>query len=78
MFYGLVKDHAFHDGNKRTALLTLLNQLQAYNYYPTSKILDFEKLVLAIADNTLSKKYANVWKNSKKNLIPKLKQFHIY
>lgn len=73
LFYGLVKDHAFHDGNKRTALLTLLNQLQAYNYYPTSKILDFEKLVLAVADNTLSKKYANVWKKFKKESDPEIK-----
>ena len=30
LFYGLVKDHAFHDGNKRTALLTLLYQLTLY------------------------------------------------
>ena len=36
LFYGLVKNHAFHDGNKRTALLTLLSHLQANNYYPTT------------------------------------------
>lgn len=34
LFFGLVKNHAFHDGNKRTALLVLLYQLSLYGYYP--------------------------------------------
>lgn len=73
LFFGLVKDHAFHDGNKRTALLTLLNQLQAFNFYPTASITDFEKLVIAVADNSLSKKYATVWKKFKKDPDPEVK-----
>ena len=73
LFFGLVKDHAFFDGNKRTALLTLLNQLQAFNYYPTANITDFENLVIAVADNSLSKKYAYVWKKFKKDSDPEVK-----
>ncbi|MBR3920067.1 MAG: Fic family protein [Clostridia bacterium] len=65
LFFGLVKDHAFHDGNKRTALLTLLNQLYSYGYYPKSQIYDFEKLVLAVAENSLETKYNKVWKKFK-------------
>ena len=66
LFYGLVKNHAFHDGNKRTALLTLLAQLQAFNYYPTARINDFEKLVLSVADDSLPVKYRKVWKKFEK------------
>lgn len=70
LFFGLVKNHAFHDGNKRTALLTLLNQLLMYGYYPKSNIKEFENLVLCVADNTLPKKYANVFKKFKKKEDP--------
>lgn len=73
LFFGLVKNHAFHDGNKRTALLTLLNQLLKYGYYPKLNINDFEKLVLAVADNTVEKKYANVWKKFRKTSDPTVK-----
>ena len=62
LFFGLVKNHAFHDGNKRTALLTLLAQLQSYNYYPIAKINEFEKLVLSVADDSLPIKYKYAWK----------------
>ena len=55
LFFGLVKNHAFHDGNKGTALLTLLAQLQSYNYYPIAKINEFEKLVLSVADDRTRK-----------------------
>lgn len=47
LFYGLVKDHAFHDGNKRTALLTLLYQLTLYGYIPSVSVNKYEKLVVA-------------------------------
>lgn len=66
LFYGLVKNHSFHDGNKRTGLLILLYQLQNYGYYPKQNFKEFEKLVLAIADNSLNKTYYNVWKKFKK------------
>lgn len=64
--FGLVKDHSFHDGNKRTALLILLYQLQLYGYYPKPNFKDFEKLVVTVADNGLPKVYANVWKKFRK------------
>lgn len=66
LFYGLVKDHSFHDGNKRTALLILLYQLQLYGYYPKPNFKEFERLVLAIADNSLSKRYDHIWKKFSK------------
>lgn len=73
LFFGLVKDHAFHDGNKRTALLTLLNQLFSYGYFPKSNIKDFEMLVLCVADNTLPQKYSKVYKKFKKAEDPIIK-----
>ena len=65
LFFGLVKDHAFNDGNKRTALLTLLNQLQLYGYFPKNKIKDFEKLVVSVAEGSLETKYSLIWKKIK-------------
>lgn len=66
LFYGLVKDHSFHDGNKRTALLILLYQLQLYGYFPKPNFEDFEKLVVAIADNSLHNVYNHIWKKFRK------------
>ena len=65
LFYGLVKDHAFHDGNKRTALLVLLSQLENYGYYPND-IYAFEKLVVSIAEGSLAQKFNHEWKKFKK------------
>lgn len=62
LFFGLVKNHAFSDGNKRTALLTLLYQLEAYGYCPCAGQKEYEKLVVAIASNELSVRYPNIWK----------------
>lgn len=73
LFFGLVKNHAFHDGNKRTALLTLLNQLLLYGYYPKSNIKAFENLVLCVADNSLPDKHKNVYKKFKKAEDPIIK-----
>lgn len=61
LFFGMVKNHSFSDGNKRTALLTLLYQLNLYGYYPNCPVKDFEKLVIAIAANELPTKYKNYW-----------------
>lgn len=62
LFFGLVKDHAFHDGNKRVALLTLLYQLNNYGYFPKESVRSFENLVVAVAAGELDKKYKSVWK----------------
>lgn len=62
LFYGLVKNHAFADGNKRTALLTLLYQLDCYGFMPVAPQREFEMLVVAVAANNVQNKYAKVWK----------------
>ena len=69
LFYGMVKDHSFSDGNKRTALLLLLYQLDRYGYYPCCSVKDYEKLVVAVASNGLQTKYGNIWKKYKKVMI---------
>lgn len=66
LFYGLVKDHAFSDGNKRTALLILLYQLSLFGYIPCTKVTQYEKLVLAVAANELSVKFSKEWKKFEK------------
>ncbi len=73
LFYGLVKDHAFHDGNKRTALLILLYQLQRYGYFPQQQFSEFEKLVVTIADNKLPSTYKGVWKKFDKMEDPEIR-----
>lgn len=49
VFYGLVKNHAFHDGNKRTALLSLLYFLYKTGYVVSGSKRDFETLTECIA-----------------------------
>ena len=66
LFFGMVKNHAFSDGNKRTALLTLLYQLNLYGYYPSCSVKEYEKLVVSIAANTLPTIYRECWKKFKK------------
>lgn len=70
LFFGLTKDHAFHDGNKRTALLILIKQLTEYGYYPIHEIKEFENLVESIAENKIPEKYRNVYKKFKKTDDP--------
>ena len=55
LFFGLVKNHAFHDGNKRTALLVLLYQLSKNNRTPESNQKEFEDLTLRVASDNLNK-----------------------
>ena len=66
LFYGLVSDHPFVDGNKRTALLILLYQLQLYGYYPNTEINKYEKLVVSVAEGSIKNKYHKVYKKFKK------------
>ena len=54
LFYGLTKNHAFHDGNKRTALLITLYNLHLINRTPTENQREFELLTKRIAANRLS------------------------
>mgnify|MGYP002516743156 CR=1 FL=1 len=55
LFYGLTKNHAFHDGNKRTSLLIALYNLHIIGRTPTENQKEFETLTKRIAANQLSK-----------------------
>jgi len=53
LLYGLVKNHAFHDGNKRTALLVLLLYMDRERLQLRKQQSKLETLVVRIAANTL-------------------------
>lgn len=53
--FHLVKNHAFHDGNKRIAALTAAVFLQVNGLSVTAKEDEFEKLVLDAAQNLATK-----------------------
>lgn len=52
-FFGLIKNHAFHDGNKRTALLVGLYHLYKIGRIPKVKQREFETLAVRTAGNRL-------------------------
>ncbi|MCJ7544353.1 MAG: Fic family protein [Phycisphaerae bacterium] len=53
LFYGIIKTHPFHDGNKRTALLMTLFGLAKLQRTPTAPEKEFEELALRTAGNQL-------------------------
>lgn len=55
LFFGLVKNHAFLDGNKRVSLLILLYQLFLFGYIPKVPEKEFEKLVVSVAANKIDR-----------------------
>lgn len=55
LLFGLVKDHPFHDANKRTAFLVSLYQLDRLNRTPRVSQRDFEDFIVEVADNRLAK-----------------------
>jgi death-on-curing protein len=55
LFFGLIKNHAFHDANKRTAFLVCLYHLQKLGRCADAPQKDFENLTVDIAENQLSK-----------------------
>lgn len=59
LFYGLIKNHAFHDGNKRTAFLVLIYHLQMHNYQfkDKNKKERIERLAVSVAANELKEGY---------------------
>lgn len=67
VFYGLVKNHAFHDGNKRTALLSLLFFLYKIGRVPTEKQKDFEKLTEVVASDNYNE--YKQWKDFSKDKL---------
>lgn len=66
LLFGLVKDHPFHDANKRTAFLATLYYLFTKGYVPTVSQKEFEDFTVAIADDKLAK-YARYASLKKKN-----------
>src|SRR5438874_3417926 len=55
LFYGLIKNHAFHDANKRTAFLSALYQLRRMNWCPSVSEKQFEDFTVEIADDKLER-----------------------
>lgn len=55
LLFGLVKDHPFHDANKRTGLLTMLFFLNNMNRSPTVGQKDLEDFIVEIAESGLKR-----------------------
>jgi len=55
LLFGLVKDHPFHDANKRTGLLVTVFYLEKLNRTPTIKQRELENFIVDIADNKLER-----------------------
>ena len=49
LFHSLAKNHAFHNGNKRTALVTLLSALHRNDYHLRSSVTDDDVYTLAVS-----------------------------
>lgn len=54
LMFGLIKNHPFHDANKRTAFLTSILHLQKIGRTPTASHIEYEDFTVAISDNNLS------------------------
>lgn len=66
LYFGLIKNHAFHDGNKRTALLTVLHHLWICGRTTTMGQKKLELLTVAVADNKLKDRYRQFASYTKK------------
>ena len=53
LIFGLVKNHPFHDANKRTAFLTSILHLQKIGRTPTLRDEDYEDFIVDIAKSNL-------------------------
>jgi death-on-curing protein len=59
VLFGIAKNHAFYDANKRTALVSVLWLLfEKYNLSPTASQKALEDFVVDVADDQLAEKYA--------------------
>ena len=56
LFYGLVMNHPFHDGNKRTAILITLFYLYKMKRWPTVSQKKIEEITISTACNKLESK----------------------
>lgn len=55
LFFGIIKNHAFFDANKRTEFLTVLYQLYDNGFCPTAHESEIEELTVDVAENQLHK-----------------------
>ena len=69
LFYGLIKNHPFHDANKRTALLVLLYHINKIGLTINAPQRDFESFTVNVASNNLEiyPKYVSLRNNKKEN-----------
>ena len=50
LIFGLINDHPFHDGNKRTAFLSSVFFMMEHGYLPSNDIVQVEDFMVEIAD----------------------------
>lgn len=50
LIFGLINDHPFHDGNKRTAFLSSVFFMLQHNYLPSADITQVEDFMVEIAE----------------------------
>lgn len=50
LIFGLINDHPFHDGNKRTAFLSSVFFMMEHGYVPSTDITEVEDFMVEIAD----------------------------
>lgn len=55
LMYGLIKNHPFHDANKRTAFLSSILHLQKIGRTPTATDQEYEDFTVDISDDNLGK-----------------------
>ena len=55
LMFGMIKNHPFHDANKRTAFLTSILHLQKIGRTPTATDIEYEDFTVAVANNNLDK-----------------------
>ena len=61
LFYSIIKNHGFTDGNKRTACLMLTLILRAYGFVLTANNRSIEKMAIDTANNTILRKDVLLW-----------------
>lgn len=62
--YGLIKNHAFIDGNKRIGLAALIDMLRVNGYRLTASVPEQIATVLAVASSELSESAWTTWVES--------------
>src|SRR5260221_1651054 len=65
LLFGLIKNHPFHDANKRTAFLGALFQLRRFGRCPSVNEREFENFTVEVAENGLARyaRYKELVKN---------------